>query len=314
MNVRAKRWIAILTSLVIMTVIALIILIYIMTRTKPVCDLYVVDERGWILESGFEKSIIEGNYWSYVRTSYVLVGQYPDYEYYKIPANVPRNDYDVENFYIDDNDFMYYHGEGSKKTSKLVVDLSSYQTDVDWDALKSAGVDMVMLRVGYRGYGTGAIVGDDMFAAHVEGAKEAGIDIGIYFFTQALNYEEGAEEADYAIAAAREYDITGPIVIDTEIVYDDEARTAELGVDERTDSIVGFCETVSNAGYEPLIYSNRNWFVQQLDMSKVGMYKLWLAQYANQPDFPYLYVGWQYTSEGRVPGMDADLDLNVWLE
>ena len=314
MNVRAKRIMAIIIPLIIIAAIALIIINVNANKTYPTFTETSVDEREWTLVSGFEKTIIEGNYWSFARASYVLVGQYPDYEYYKIPSNVPRNDYEPDSFFIEDDDFMYYHDGSVGKISHIAVDVSSYQENVDWEALKAAGVDTAIIRVGYRGYGTGAIAEDGMFETHVGGAKEAGLDICVYFFSQAVSYEEGAEEARYAIDAAREHGLTGQIIIDTEMIYADDARTEGLSIEARTDAIVGFCETVENAGYEPLVYSNRNWFVQQLDMSRVGNYKLWLAQYANQPDFPYLYVGWQYTDEGRMPGIDIDLDLNVWLE
>ncbi|MBQ9610694.1 MAG: glycoside hydrolase family 25 protein [Lachnospiraceae bacterium] len=314
MNVRAKRILVIIIPLIIIAAIALIIINVNADKTYPTFTETSVDEREWTLVSGFEKTIIEGNYWSFARASYVLVGQYPDYEYYKIPSNVPRNDYETDSFFIEDDDFMYYHDDNAGKISHIAVDVSSYQENVDWDALKAAGVDTVLIRVGYRGYGTGAIAEDTMFESHVEGAKEAGLSIGIYFFSQAINYEEGVEEAQYAINAARKHGLSGPIIIDTEMIYADGARTENLSIEDRTDAVVGFCETVEGAGYEPLVYSNRNWFVQQLDMSRVGIYKLWLAQYANQPDFPYLYVGWQYTDEGYVPGVDIDLDLNVWFE
>ena len=103
-------------------------------------------------------------------------------------------------------------------------------------------------------------------------------------------------------------------MIDTEEVYADGARTADISNDVRTDGVVGFCETVKNAGYTPMIYSNRNWFVQKLDMTRLGNYKLWLAHYANQPDFPYLYAGWQYTGNGTIAGIGQELDLNVWMD
>ena len=153
-----------------------------------------------------------------------------------------------------------------------------------------------------------------MFQTHIEGAKAAGIKVGIYFYSQAISYEEGVEEAQFALNLASAYTLDMPVVIDTEEVYADGARTADLSNDARTDSVVGFCETVKSAGYTPMIYSNRNWFVQKLDMTRLGDYKLWLAHYANQPDFPYLYSGWQYTGTGTIAGIGQELDLNVWME
>ena len=214
-----------------------------------------------------------------------------------------------------DNTIMAYHAGDGSRLSELAVDVSSYQAELDWDALKQAGVTIAFIRVGYRGYGSeGKLVADEMFQTHIEGAKAAVIKVGIYFYSQAISYEEGVEEAQFALNLASAYTLDMPVVIDTEEVYADGARTADLSNDARTDGVVGFCETVKSAGYTPMIYSNRNWFVQKLDMTRLGDYKLWLAHYANQPDFPYLYSGWQYTGTGTIAGIGQELDLNVWME
>ncbi|MBQ9233897.1 MAG: glycoside hydrolase family 25 protein [Lachnospiraceae bacterium] len=316
MNKKVKRFLTIFASVAIIVMVALIILINVkLNRENPVFIITDIEDREWILTPDTESVMIQDNYWAYVRKAYVLVGEAPDYEFYKIASGVPRNDYEVDNFFIEDNDnLMYYHDGDAAKVSRVAVDVSSYQTGVDWNAIKRAGVDMAIIRAGYRGYGTGSIVTDDMFESHIEGALEAGLDVGVYFFTQAVNYDEGVEEAKYTLNLIRDYNVKGPVVIDTEIIYAEGARTEGLDIDSRTDSIVGFCETVKAAGYEPMVYSNRNWFVQELDMARVGNYKLWLAHYANQPDFPYLYTVWQYTSDGRLSGNNMDLDLNVILE
>lgn len=316
MNKKVKGFITILTTMVIIVMVTLIILINIkFGKDKPVFTSTDVSEREWTLTPNIESAMIQANYWDYVRAAYVLIGEAPDYEYYKIASGVPRNDYEPDNFFMDENDdFMYYHDGDAKKVSHVAVDVSSYQADIDWTAVKEAGVDVAVIRAGYRGYGTGAIVTDDSFEDHIEGALDAGLEVGVYFFTQAVNYDEGVEEAKYTLDLIEEYDVKGPVIIDTEIMPADDARTKDLDVDSRTDAVVGFCETVKAAGYEPMVYSNRNWFVQELDMGRVGNYKLWLAHYSNQPDFPYLYTAWQYTSEGSIKGNNIDFDLNVWLE
>ena len=316
MNKSFKRVISVLIIAMVIVLVALIIMINItFNKDNPVFVKTETDNRGWTLVPETEYDMIQANYWAYVRKAYVLVGDAPDYEYYKIASGVPRNNYEPDNFFIEDGDsLMYYHDGDANRISHVAVDVSSYQTGVDWEAVKAAGVDMAIIRAGYRGYGTGSIVTDDMFESHMEGALEAGLDVGVYFFTQAVNYDEGVEEAKYTLSLIRDYNVKGPVVIDTEIIYAEGARTEDLDIEARTDSIVGFCETVKAAGYEPMVYSNRNWFVQELDMARVGNYKLWLAHYANQPDFPYLYTIWQYTSEGRLSGNGMDLDLTVILE
>lgn len=280
---------------------------------KPV--IAEVGDRTWTLGESEQKPLIEENYWNFIYASYILIGTPPDCEYYKIVSEVERHDYEVENFYVDDgSDKMYYHdAEGSRLTS-IAIDISAFQPNIDWAQVKAAGVDIVMIRVGYRGYGSGKIVLDDMFETHVKGALEAGLQVGVYFFSQALNYDEGVEEANFVIDAIKDYNITCPVAIDTEFLDATDARTNGLDIASRTDSIIGFCETVKAAGYIPMIYSNRNWYVQSLDMSRLGDYRLWLAHYSNQPDFPYKYVGWQYTDQGTLSGVDGSVDLNVWFK
>ncbi len=285
-----------------------------LARRSPV--LVDSDGHAWTLGVGEEATLIEDNFWRFIDASYVLVGTPPDCEFYKIVKEVPRHNYDVENFYIEDgDDVMYYHSDDGSRASMVVIDVSTYQTDIDWEAVKADGVDGVMIRVGYRGYGSeGKLVLDDMFVEHVEGATAAGLRVGVYFFSQAINYDEGVEEARFVLDAIKDYNITCPVVIDTEYIEAEGARTEGLSVEARTDGVVGFCDAVKQAGYRPMIYANRNWFVQCLDMTRLGGYELWLAHYVNQTDFPYRFTGWQYTNQGTVSGISGSVDINVWFE
>ena len=284
-------------------------------KNKPV--LATRGAYSWRLEPGEQAGLIDANFWNFARASYVLIGEIPNCQFYKIVKEIPRNDYNVENFRMDEGTstvMRYYNNDGTVASS-LAVDVSAYQSDLDWNLLRQAGVTIAFIRVGFRGYGAeGNIKEDDMFRSHMEGAKAAGMRVGIYFFSQAVSYDEGVAEAQFALRAASEYGIDMPIVIDTEELLVEDARTADLSVDARTDAVVGFCETVKNAGYAPMIYSNRNWFVQNLDLTRLGDYKLWLAQYSNQPDFPYVYAGWQYTGTGTIEGLGQEIDMNVWFE
>lgn len=282
------------------------------SRLSPV---FIVTENAYTLEKSAEGQLVEDNFWRFARASYILIGNPPDCEFYKIVSQVPRHDYDVDSFYIDDeSSCMYYHDGLGQRQSKLAIDVSSHQSAIDWEAVKDAGVSVAMIRVGYRGYGTGVIVKDESFDMHISGALDAGLDVGVYFFSQAVNHDEGVEEARYVLNIIENYDISSPVVIDTEYVADEEARTWGLDVDSRTDAVTGFCDTVKAAGYEAMIYSNRNWYAQSLDMTRLGDYRLWVAQYGNQPDFPYKFDGWQYTESGELDGVNGNVDINVWLE
>ncbi len=272
------------------------------------------DDKKWYCEPGEEGDLIYENYWAYVASSYIIVGDIPNCALYKIIPGAPRNDYVKANFYTDEDGFCYYHDASGERTSTLAVDLSVYQDELDYQALAAAGVTVCMLRVGFRGYGSGAIVEDEMFETHYKGAIKAGMKVGVYFFSQAVDADEGREEAEFVLDMIKGHKIKAPVVIDTEFIADEEARTFDLDNETRTAGVVGFCERVKEAGYTPMVYANRNWFVESLDMSQLLSYKLWLANYAERPDFPYVYTGWQYTDSGSVPGIPAELDLNVWME
>ena len=283
------------------------------TKAKPVT---MDAERSWRLtEASEDGQLIYDNYWNYVRASYIIVGDIPDCQLYKIAVGAPRNDYVRERFYRDgDYEVMAYHDSEGKVTSKLVVDLSSFQEEIDFAALKKAGVYGVCLRTGFRGYGSGSLVEDDNFQTFYKAAKKAGLKIGVYFYTQAVSEEEAVEEAEYVLELIKGKKIELPVAYDTEGVYAEDARGDAIDVETRTDCTIAFCERIAQAGYEPMIYSNRNWFVQSLDMSRLYNYKLWIAHYTDSTDFPYVYNGWQYTDSEVLPGSDTPIDASVWIE
>lgn len=317
---RAKE--VLISRLVITAIMIVVLMIGIViganvskNRIHPAIKLTGNETHLWTLTPGEEGAKIYENFWNFARASYILIGTIPDCQMYKIAVGAPRNNYVIENFFTDASDGkMYYHDEQGTKNSTIVLDVSEFQTEVHWDQVKAAGVDAAMIRVGYRGYSEGTLVEDAMFARRIEAALAEGIQIGVYFYSQAINYEEGCEEANYVLSKIKDYDVTFPVAIDTEYLDVAEARAYNLDNAARTDAIVGFCETVKAAGYTPMIYSNRNWFATSLDMSRLTNYKLWLAQYADAPDFPYVYTGWQYTETGSLSGINGNVDLSVWMQ
>ena len=283
------------------------------SEAKPVA---MSSDRTWSFTGDSEVGgMIYDNYWNYVRASYIIIGDIPDCQLYKIAVGAPRNDYVRGNFYRDgDYELMAYHDNEGKIVSKTVVDLSSFQENIDFAALKKAGVYGVCLRTGFRGYGSGSLVEDDNFRTFYKDAKKAGLKIGVYFYSQAISEEEAVEEAEFVLNLLKGKKIELPVAFDTEGVYDEDARGDALDVDQRTDCTIAFCERIKDAGYEPMIYSNRNWFVQNLDMSRLYNYKLWIAHYTDSTDFPYVYNGWQYTDSEVLPGSDTPIDASVWIE
>lgn len=191
----------------------------------------------------------------------------------------------------------------------LGIDVSKYQTEIDWKAVKNSGISFVIIRCGYRGYSTGVLVQDPMFESHIKGATAAGLKVGIYFFSQAVNEKEAVEEASMAVALARKYTVTYPIFIDTEQVAG--GRANNLDASTRTAVCKAFCETVKGAGYTPGVYACKTWYEGKLSASTLEAYKIWLAQYASAPTYSGKYDMWQYTEKGKVNGVSGNVDMNL---
>ena len=182
--------------------------------------------------------------------------------------------------------------------------------------MKNAGVDFVFIRAGFRGWGTaGDLRTDAYFKQNIEGATAAGLDCGVYFFSQAINTQEAVEEANYVLNLVKGYRLTYPIAFDTEYVSDPEARTnlANLTAQDRTDIAKAFCDTIRANGYYPMIYASKSWLVDEMYPAQLTGYDIWLAQYANEYTYPYDFRVWQYTDKGRVNGIKGNVDRNVGL-
>ena len=196
------------------------------------------------------------------------------------------------------------------------IDVSEWNGGtINWYQVKASGVDFVMIRIGYRGYGAeGNFAEDSCFKINMQGAKAAGLKVGVYFFTQAINTEEAKEEAIWVLNKLKQYNYTVdlPIAIDTESSGEENGngRADHLDVATRTAVCKTFAETIKANGYTPMIYASKNWFYDNLDMSQLLQYDTWLAHYADETDYKYHYEIWQYTSSGSVLGILGDTDLN----
>lgn len=227
-----------------------------------------------------------------------------------ILADVPRHNYDwtciqdKDGFknYIVDNEVVSWRG----------IDVSSFQGDIDWEKVKADGVDFAMIRVGYRGYGSaGKMMLDDYFHANMKGAIDAGIKVGVYFFSQAITEEEAIEEAEFVLEQIKDYDVTYPVAYDMELIPHDTARTDTLTGRQITDHTIAFCETIKAAGYKTCVYANRRFLVLKLDLSRLTAYDTWYAAYVSYPDYPYDFKMWQFTDTGSVDGIEGDVDINI---
>ncbi|MGM9578851.1 MAG: GH25 family lysozyme [Evtepia sp.] len=227
-----------------------------------------------------------------------------------VVEELPKSTYDNSLFQVNENGFLTY--DSDEYTCKIGIDVSRYQGNIDWAAVKEAGVQFAMLRLGYRGYGSGALVMDTYFQQNIQGAQANGIEVGVYFFSQAITPEEGAEEARFCLNALKGYNITYPIVFDWE-PYDSSLEPRTDGLDDKilTQCAVAFCEEVEAAGYQSMVYSNLTYFYLHFDLNQLVDYPLWLAQYNSRPSFYYHFDMWQYSGTGQVPGIDGNVDLNI---
>lgn len=203
-------------------------------------------------------------------------------------------------------------GKLSSSNGVLGIDVSRYNGNIDWKAVKNAGVDYVIIRCGYRGYGSGVLVEDTKFRANIQGATAAGLKVGVYYFSQAIDEIEAVEEASAVLSMISGYKMTYPVFIDVE--YSNSAhngRADNLSVAQRTAVVKAFCQTIQNAGYRAGIYANKTWLTSYLDMNQLNNYKVWLAQYAKEVTYKGRYDMWQYSSTGKISGISGNVDLNL---
>ena len=203
----------------------------------------------------------------------------------------------------------YY--QGSDFATRRGIDLSVFQGDVDWQKAAQDGVEFAILRLGYRGYGKGVLQPDEMFDAHLEGAHNAGLDAGVYFFSQALTVEEGREEARYVLEQLDGRALEMPVYFDWEPIAAEDSRTNGYDYAHLTDSAVAFCQTIEEEGYQAGVYINRQQGYYHYDLSRLADYSLWVADYNCYPDFYYRFDMWQYTANGQLDGIDIQVDMNL---
>ena len=207
----------------------------------------------------------------------------------------------------------FYRYQAPGVTALAGVDVSGYQGSIDWTAVKAAGADFAMVRVGFRGYGTGALVEDECFAQNAADAAAAGLTVGAYFYSQAVTEEEAAEEAQFVTERLRNADIRGPVAYDLEFYTADEARTDHLTGEQATRNALAFCRVIREAGYEPVVYMNLHWAGSMYGMEELADLPVWLAAYDALPALDRGITLWQYSESGTVDGIGGPVDLDLWF-
>ncbi len=220
-----------------------------------------------------------------------------------------ENPYGPSDFQYDENNYLFCTA-GASITG---IDVSAYQKEIDWEKVKASGVEFAIIRVGFRGYESGKLVEDSYARINLQNARAAGLDVGVYIFSQAISVEEAAEEAEFLLNIIRDYDITMPVVYDWEQVGVDTARTEKMDIRTLTDCTLEFCRIIEEAGYTPMVYFNRHQAKYLTHLPEVKQYDFWLAAYTDRMRWDHKIKMWQYTDSGKVDGIEGNVDMNVWF-
>ncbi|MBO5935254.1 MAG: glycoside hydrolase family 25 protein [Clostridia bacterium] len=233
-----------------------------------------------------------------------------DVPYY---PDIPASAYLHENFVMEDGRIRYLDDTVSYSTG---IDVSAFQGDIDWDAVAADGIDFAIIRAGLRGYGAkGSIHEDDNVRKNLAEAADAGLRVGVYFYSQAITVEEAIEEAEFVLDIIKDYQIDAPVVFDWENEPGVGMRTDNLPGNVLTDCAVAFCEKIKDAGYIPCVYFNLTDAYVRYDLDEISDYVFWYAQHEGvAPKFYYQYSIWQYSDSGKVDGIDGYVDLNICFD
>ncbi len=226
-----------------------------------------------------------------------------------IPTIPPaRNPYDQYDFQYNKHNYLVLQNV----VSYPGVDVSSYQGDIDWAAVKASGIDFAIIRLGYRGYESGKLVEDPYAKKNLDGAAAAGLRVGAYFFSQALNKKEVDEEFAFMLDILGEQYLSMPLVLDWEIPAA-TARSAKMDARTLTDIQLHFCQKAADMGYQPMVYFNWHQSEKLYILHELEEYPFWLAFYEDRMTYPWDVEMWQYTSSGTVPGISGPVDINVYM-
>lgn len=207
-------------------------------------------------------------------------------------------------------DHLAYYEDGNL-SSQMGVDVSSHQGPIDWQAVAGDGIDFAIIRVGNRGYTEGTLSVDEQFAQNIDGAEVAGLEIGAYFFSQALTVEEAQEEADLVLDQLAGRSIDLPIAYDHESVTDPAGRANLLTGGDLAACARAFCERLESAGYETMIYGNKQ-DIARFEGDTLNDRPRWLAEYdVAAPTAQFDFAIWQYTNNGSIAGIDTPVDLDI---
>lgn len=222
---------------------------------------------------------------------------------------LPRCPYDSDQFFDNGDGTISY--EDADYTSLAGIDVSGHQGEIDWAAAAQDGISFVMVRLGWRGYSVGELCKDELALKNLEEARDNGLLVGAYFYSQAISPEEAREEAELALEVLAGFSLDFPVYYDWELDTHANSRSASMDHSVLTDCAEAFCSTIEAAGYEAGIYFYRSLGEDTYEMTRLGDYDFWLSQPASRPSFDLAFSVWQYTYEGQVNGIPGNVDLDL---
>ena len=291
-------------------------------KVEAVCEITVKAGVALKTKDGVEVYVLKGD--QYVKATAA------DYQKSDVKFYIYTDVYKYQGWQTIDGKTYYYTADNKKVTGEQVImgakyvfdsdgvltsttgimgiDVSKWNGTIDWNQVKASGVNYVIIRCGYRGSSAGSLIVDPKYKANIEGATKAGLKVGVYFFSQAIDEVEAVQEASMVLDLVKNYKISYPIFLDVEA---SGGRADNISKSTRTAVCKAFCQTIQNSGYTAGIYANKTWLTSKIDTSQLGNYKIWLAQYAAAPTYTGRYEMWQYKDSGSVPGISGHVDLNL---
>lgn len=238
---------------------------------------------------------------------------YPDgtSQWVMINAYIAKNSYDYTGL-VYEEPYMRYYADG-KKASRQGVKIDDSCGTVNFVQVEEDGIDYCIIRIGKRGYATGAISLDENYLTYMKEAKEPGLGIGVSFYSQAVNEAEAIEEANLVVQALQQAEIKPeyPVIFDMELVNNDSSRTEKLTKNQLTAITKAFCNTISQNGYTPAVYGNKYWLLRKLDLTQLSGYNIWLSKEGDVPDYPYEFAMWEYKQDAKIDGIAGNVSLSI---
>lgn len=229
--------------------------------------------------------------------------------------------YDIRTSNYNPEDFEEKNGVVTYAGDSFVgINVSQKAGEIDWNAVAESGVEFAMIRVGYRGNDKGRISLDSNFEANITGATEAGLPVGVYFYSKAVTDAEAEVEANFVLEQIRPYQMTYPVAIFWEYdrkdsgEVDEKSRTVRCNGDQVTGFIQTFLKKIKTVGYKTAFYADKKMGYESLDLSRLTDHDMWYAEYQPAPSFYYDYKMWQYTKDGEVPGISKPVPITISLK